>query len=205
MKLTFFIRFLIFSNLFLIFSCKEKSEEEHEFYQVINVIYKNLAYEPTMGFIPPDPSTQKKHFDSLEEKNLEPLKNSGKIIAIKSKVISKNLFIHKLHSEEAENFILNNQRIFSNLDSIKIENIQAPTNDSVINFDKGLLEPHMSDYLKFDKLISFSQVMFNYNYNKAIVMGTVSTSGLAGSSSFFFLKKDKGLWKVVKVLELEIS
>ena len=85
MKLTFFIRFLIFSNLFLIFSCKEKSEEEHEFYQVINVVYKNLAYEPTMDFIPPDPWTQKKHFDSLENRNLEPLKNSGKIIAIKSK------------------------------------------------------------------------------------------------------------------------
>lgn len=83
--------------------------------------------------------------------------------------------------------------------------INTDRNDSIIEFNENLLDPQVSDFLEFDLLITFSRIAFNENGNKAVVIGTSSTSGLAGFSALYFFERTKEKWNIVKSITLWIS
>jgi len=194
----YFIKYtFIFLTGLLFFNCSTENTEEKEFYQVINVVFKNLAYEPPA---PPPPSYKKSnHPDSIYQNYII---DSNQVIALKKNM--KSNIIDKYNYKRMINWNLD-EIIFSNVDSLNIHKIKHSSQDSITYFKEELLEPDMSDYIKFDKLISFSQVLFNTEYNEAFIIGNVSTSGLAGSSNLFFLKKINGIWQIVESFVLEIS
>tara|TARA_B100000929_G_scaffold285209_1_gene268495 strand:- start:2121 stop:2666 length:546 start_codon:yes stop_codon:yes gene_type:complete len=179
-----------------ILSCSEVDQKEIEFYSVINVVFKDLSFEPPPSYAVPPGNKNFKLSDTIKVRSNI---NSKQIIAIK-----KSMESNILKKYDFENLDPNKMSL-SKVAALNIHKINHRNKDSLIYFKKELLEPKISDYLKFDKLISFSQVLFNSEYNEAYVIGNVGTSGLAGSSSLFFLKKINGRWKIINSKVLEIS
>lgn len=200
----FFLHFLIF----ILISCENKDPGINESYNVLNQIYPLLIADVPLPDSPP-PVPQSVN-DSLNLKyNYSREVNRVKKHLLASQLIAVNLELHNLEKSKIINSgsalgEIDYERDTSELDSIDIELIIS-SNDSIIAFSKELLEPQMKDYLKFDKLISFSKVIFDKNLNHAVVIGTVGTSSLAASSHIFFLRKVEGKWMVVDVKLLEIS
>ena len=78
---------------------------------------------------------------------------------------------------------------------IDISKIKTNRKDSIFYFNKNLLTKDSKEFNTFDFLASFSQVIFNENYERAIVVGAVSNSKLSGASIIYFLKKtENGCW-----------
>ena len=88
------------------------------------------------------------------------------------------------------------------IDSLNINKILAINNDSIIKFKKGLLKNKVGvEFKKFNILISFSNISFNKEILKAVVIGTKNFSGTDSHSSIYFLEKENRKWK----LKYEIS
>lgn len=83
--------------------------------------------------------------------------------------------------------------------------LKTKSNDSIIEYEEHLLDPQVSDYLKFDLLISFSRIAFNESGNKGVVVGTKSTSGLAGHSSIYFFTRKNGKWRIIKSIGIWVA
>ena len=82
------------------------------------------------------------------------------------------------------------------IDSLNIYEISPKNNDSIVIFRKELLKDKVSvDFKKFNVLVSFSDIVFNNNYSKAIVIGTRVFSGIDSHSLIYFLEKENGKWK----------
>ena len=125
--------------------------------------------------------------------------------------ISKNL--GQLNSNYTlDDTFSNYSDLFMKLKSIKepkdidISNIYTNRYDSIIYFSKKLLTKGSREFYDFDFLVSFSRVIFNKKYNRAIVKGSVSTSKLSGASVLYFLKKTaNGRWIIEYEKGLSIS
>ena len=192
---------------FTFFSCTNNNKEKEEFYNVVNVVFNILTKETSPPkVVPPSFSEKNDSLSKIEIKNIEKISDSSyrKIIAIKLKLSDNNLqeIILKEYPDGFNNSDSKSQIV--KLDSLDVVKIKSTTGDSIIKFHEDLLEPRMLDYLKFDKVIGFSPVTFYNDFKKASVLGTVSTSGLAGGAFLFFLEKKQKEWKVVKILEVEI-
>ncbi len=186
------MKFFLSLLLFILVSCEKKESKINELYDILNLIYPSLSFE-----IPPPPPPAHLIKDSLYLNNIR----TKQIIAINPELRDSKKFINfKKHPFNEIDF----EPVILDIDSINIDLIIS-AEDSIITFSKELLEPSIKDYLKFDKLISFSKVYFDKNFNHAIVIGNASTSSLAGSSHVFFLRKEEGKWRIVDVQLLEIS
>lgn len=81
-------------------------------------------------------------------------------------------------------------------DTLNIHNILPKNNDSIIVYRKELLKDKVGvEYEKFNVLISFSNIVFNNDYSKAILIGTRGFSGTNSHSLIYFLEKQNGKWK----------
>ncbi|MGY0427253.1 MAG: hypothetical protein ACWIPI_10580 [Polaribacter sp.] len=104
----------------------------------------------------------------------------------------KNLFIKFKSIKDAKN--------------IDISKIYTNRNDSIFYFDNKILTKDSREFYKFDVLMNYSRVIFNKNYNKAIIVASASISKLAGSTVLFFLIKTKnGRWIIKYDKSLSIS
>lgn len=196
--------------ILLIFaSCGEGSNQETlgNTNEILNTLYDTLAH-PTTQKLPPLPEgytvedslqitmafTKFREEQSRKIKKIviPPYLSSGKNLEVDDSKIDnefKNLVI-KLRSLESK--------------PLDLSSIKSKGRDSIIEFNENLLDPQVSDYLKFDLLISFSRIAFNESVNKAVVIGTRSTSGLAGHSALYFFEREKGKWRIVKSIGIWI-
>jgi hypothetical protein len=88
------------------------------------------------------------------------------------------------------------------IDSLSINKILAINNDSIIKFKKELLKDKVGvEFRKFNILISFSDISYNKEILKAIVIGTKVFNATDSHSSIYFLEKENRKWK----LKYEIS
>ena len=89
---------------------------------------------------------------------------------------------------------------------IDISKIKTNRKDSIFYFNKNILTKDSKEFNKFDFLVSFSQVIFNKNYERAIVVGAVSNSKLSGASIVYFLiKTENRRWIIEYEKGLSIS
>lgn len=192
-------------------SCEKRISQEKELYEVLNFVYPLLTKEIPPPEKPPQPPLGS---DSLGTKVNKALATSSprnlyadrkQIIAIKLDLEDIDLVKPLIVEPKNKDRFSINQLVVLNVDSLKINRFNPASNDSLVAFDEGLLESQTLDYLKFDKLLSFSKVIFNRDYNRAVLIGAVGTSGLATSSHLIFLKKTDGKWEIIETQLLEIS
>ncbi|CAM4090904.1 hypothetical protein [Gillisia hiemivivida] len=197
------------SIVLIVSSCgigiEEKFENSNE---ILITLYDTLAL-PTLqdfpplleGYISEDSLQTVRTFTKLREEQSREIKT----VAIPGYLISgKNLEIENLKlDEEFKTLVLQ----LKSLDAqpLDLSLIKTKRKDSIIEYKEQLLDPQVSDYLKFDLLISFSRIAFNANSDKAVIIGTRSTSGLAGNSALYFFERKNGKWIIVKSIGIWIS
>lgn len=207
MRKTLLIYFTVI--LLVIASCgggnKKTDMNTHE---ILSTLYDSLALPSPQRFPPlPDGYTLEdslemvKTFTILKEKQsskiqkvaVTPYLSSGKILNLEELKIEEDLkeLVFQLKILEAQ--------------PLELSVINSERNDSIIEFNEDLLDPQVSDFLKFDLLISFSRIAYSENCNKAAIIGTNSTSGLAGHSAIYFFERKNGKWKIIKSLDLWVS
>jgi hypothetical protein len=176
--------------------------------EILITLYDTLA-QPTLPKFPPLPEGY-----TVEDS----LQITKKIIALKEEQSKKNITVAiPAYLSSGKNLEVDYLKIddeFTNL-IIQLKSLEAKPldlsiikterNDSIIEYDEHLLDPQVSDYLKFDLLISFSRIAFNESGNKAVVIGSRSTSGLAGHSALYFFERKKGKWKIIKSIGIWIA
>lgn len=176
--------------------------------EILSTLYDSLALPSPQRFPPlPDGYTLEdslqmvKTFTRLKEKQssklqkvaITPYLSSGKNLNIEELKIEEDLreIVFKLKTLEAQ--------------PLDLSVIKTERNDSIIEFNEDLLDPQVSDFFKFDLLLSFSRIAYSENCNKAAIIGTKSTSGLAGHSAIYFFERKNGKWKIIKSLGLWVS
>lgn len=94
-----------------------------------------------------------------------------------------------------------------NTDRIKLDisKIVVKRNDSLIYFNSELLDKNSRDFFKLHIALSFSNITFNEDFSKAVIMGSLNRSKLDGISILYFLEKKNNEWQIVCEEGLSIS
>jgi len=204
------IKFLLFLTLF---SCNfENREDVNNRYEIISLLYEKLAQPIDIMFPPPPPDSLNYIFSSKDSTRIDSIIKGIKEKRKKKKFIVAiypylNYYKDSKYNDYMIDCFESNIIKIEKKDSIKIDinKITKKRNDSVIYFKEELILKGRKDYETFDVLISFSQIEFNKTYTKAMIIGTVSTSRLAGITILYFLEKVNNKW-IIKCQEtLSIS
>jgi hypothetical protein len=198
-------------------SCKNniKKQENENTYQVISILYNKLA-KPIELFFPPPPPDKSDHvftskdsvrIDSLH-KEIENERAKRKfIVAVYPLLNPYRKGHHKYFMQDCSEFNNVMDKLLEIKDSLKIDidKIIKKRNDSIIYFKEGLIIKGRRDYETFDILISFSRIAFNKDYTKAVVVGSLNHSTIAGASILYFLEKNDDKWEIKCEKGLSIS
>jgi len=199
----------------ILLSCNiDNREEESNRYEVISILFDKLTQPIDLVFPPPPPP------DSLNY--VFKLKDSIRIDSIIKKVKAERenkkfiVAVHPLFNsyvngsrkgKDCFGFDETINKLMTIKDSLNVDinKIITKRKDSIIYFKEELILKGRKDYETFDILISFSHVSFNEDYTKAVMVGSVSTSRLAGTTILYFLEKIDNKW-IIKCQEtLSIS
>lgn len=166
---------------------------------IITLLYNNqLSY----FHAPPPPPPKDIPFDEIKPLSNPELKkyDSDKII-LEGKfaiVIEKD---YSIKSSDLEIFPIEFQKIFSNpnhvmsKDSLRILNLFDSFNKKIPIVDKqGMKIQDLAEDNKVYGVIFISEIKFNKEFNKAILVFARYTHELAGSTSVIGLEKIKGKW-----------
>ncbi len=209
MKAKTYIIILVFLTLL---SCKKNNDKIKNNYHIISLIYTNMLNQiDVLPPLPPPPPLiegeySQKQRDSIDlsylrlrekltSENLKKglLKKEKKIIAISKEFMQIGDTNLKLNDDDSN--LLTKLESVKKIKEIDISKIKTNRKDSIFYFNKNLLTKDSKEFNTFDFLVSFSQVIFNENYERAIVVGAVSNSKLSGASIIYFLKKtENGCW-----------
>jgi len=208
MKAKTYIIILVFLTLL---SCKKNNDKIKNNYHIISLIYTNMLNQiDVLPPLPPPPLIEgeysQKQRDSIDlsylrlrekltSENLKKglLKKEKKIIAISKEFMQIGDTNLKLNDDDSN--LLTKLESVKKIKEIDISKIKTNRKDSIFYFNKNLLTKDSKEFNTFDFLVSFSQVIFNENYERAIVVGAVSNSKLSGASIIYFLKKtENGCW-----------
>ncbi len=205
-----------FLVIILLFSCVEKgNQEEDNTYQVVSLLYQEYAKPLKSVFPPPPPdslnyvlsSKDSAQIDSVHREIKKERSNKRFIVAIYPYFFSYNNPHNDEFLDSCYDFNTVLKNLVENKDSLKVDinKIVSKKNDSIILYSKELSKDRRKDFYNFDMLVSFSNISFNSNYTKAIVVGAYSHSRLAGASILFFLEKIEGQWIIKCKKGLSIS
>ena len=209
MKAKTYIIILVFLTLL---SCKKNNDKIKNNYHIISLIYTNMLNQiDVLPPLPPPPPLiegeySQKQRDSIDlsylrlrekltSENLKKglLKKEKKIIAISKEFMQIGDTNLKLNDDYSN--LLTKLESVKKIKQIDISKIKTNRKDSIFYFNKNLLTKDSKEFNTFDFLVSFSQVIFNENYERAIVVGALSNSKLSGASIIYFLKKtENGCW-----------
>lgn len=190
------------------FSCGKKNNPTNDVSEILSVLYDTLAAPiPLVSPSLPEGYTTEdslKIADAVKDFRQEQSDRKQKVAILPYLSPGKNIDIHDLPiREDYKNLIVELKTLESQPFDLSV--LKTDRNDSIIRFDKNLLDPQVSDFLKFDRFISFSRIAFNKECSIAAVIGTSSTSGLAGHSAIYFFERKNKRWHLVKSIGLWIS
>lgn len=214
MTVTRVLRILIISLIFL--SCSTNntsSSDEEDIYRIISKLTSRVKEQSLLyPTFPPPPSKAKYTFttkDSLMrfkrfyeqykgkkiiafDQIMFNLPESIKIDLIDCQFDSKSFIRHSIRTKTKNGLIDVNKLFISNKDSLLIYG------DSLKNkLDEGFHE--------IDFLLSFSEIMFNDDYDKAVLIVNVKFEKLDSFSTIIYLEKKHYHWKIVCEEVLNIS
>ncbi len=196
-----FMRTLLFVLILAIISCIDKKGKEFNGKNdIINVIYKELRKDNYKNIkIPPPPNGQESvgsFDDTIVGKNLLNINKQSKksLVAIFPELREIK---YKMNENGCAKKININSLNKVKGGKLKIDQILAKENDSIIFFNKDLYEKNSKDFYKFDVLIGFSSIMYNSTQTKAAIIGSINFSKLSGVSTIYFLEKTNDTWKII--------
>lgn len=209
--------FIIF---FLFISCKNKENKvEQNKYEILNLLYKEYSKQqmefyvfPINKTIPPPSSEYENKEVGIYSNKITKEDSLKKINQYLNTKENRQVFAFDLNMKKYQN--LNNKKIkqkvldFEKLfkkfitskekDSLNIKKISQNNNDSLIEYNEDLQTNKIGvEFTKFNVLISFSNIVFNDEYSKAILIGTRSFSGTDSHSLIYYFRKHNGKWKKV--------
>lgn len=220
MKAKTCISILVFLTLL---SCEKNNDKIKNTYHIISLIYTNMLNQIDISPPLPSPPPMTEVGYSQEQRDSIDLS----YLRLRERLISENLKKRLSKKEKKKvaiskefkkigdnNLKLNDDysKLLTKLESVKkikqidISKIKTNRKDSIFYFNKNILTKDSKEFNKFDFLVSFSQVIFNKNYERAIVVGAVSNSKLSGASIVYFLiKTENGRWIIEYEKGLSIS
>ncbi|AOW20537.1 hypothetical protein [Urechidicola croceus] len=192
----------------LFFSCKKKENiEEKHTYEIISLIYNNSSSPmmpppaplPSEGLITKEDSI---YFQNYRKQLIE----KKQIIAIEPKLEKPRNKKVKVHTDckDYENLLLK-YYLIDKESPIEISKIVKVRKDSILYFKEEMINRDRKEFENFDILLSFSQIAFNKEYDKAIIATSRSTSRVAGGGSLVFLEHKDGHWSIKCLKRLWIS
>ena len=201
------MKYLLISIIVLFVSCKEMVNNKHDRYEIINLVSNKAvtSFNKREEFIPKPPDKYVK--DTVLKQIKNPFYSTRKNITIAiypffTKVNSKTL-IHCLKYKDLYNKLVEvkNSNKKLDLDKIKLDSVK------IIPFTEKMLIKGRKDFvlLGFDILFQFSDIVFNKDSTKAVVIFSHNTSTLSGQSNLYFLEKTNNRWEIKCIEGLSIS
>lgn len=206
MKKIFYCFFLI-----IFCSCNDKQMQfEDQSYEVLSILYDTLAIRLP---IPPMPPSSRKLSKADSLRNVEKIIEFTRLRDSIKQIVAVNPWLSPAILEDINYTRINKDfkhlveklKLINEKKPLEVNRIKTKRKDSIIIFNDSLLDPLVSDFLKFNKLISFSRIVFNKQKNMAVIVASSSTSGRAGFSGLYFLRKINEQWVIVDYLGLSIS
>ncbi|WP_064965395.1 hypothetical protein [Tenacibaculum ovolyticum] len=212
-------KYILLVIVFLLFSCKEKQQtssiKEENTYQIIGLLLNDLRESIVLhpGFAPP-PGGATYNFttkDSLRSYNYFYKQT------IRKKTIAFWPQIYPLEKKHKKNLLktikkctTDNQLItpFSKSENnieIDINKIANSKKDSLIYYTEKHKEMLRRGYEEIDMMLSFSDITFNKDYTKAIIIVGVTFESLNGFSRLVYLEKKHYHWEIKCEEGLSIS
>ena len=198
----------------ILLSCNiDNRKEEDNRYKIISMLFDKLAQPIDLVFPPPPPDSLNYVFKSKDSIRIDSI-----IKRVKSERENKKFIVavHPLFNsyvngsrkgKDCFGFDETINKLMTVKDSLSVDinKIITKRKDSIIYFKEELILKGKKDYETFDVLISFSHIIFNKTYTKAIITGSVSTSRLAGTTILYFLEKIDNKWTIKCQETLSIS
>lgn len=207
-----------FIILLVCISCdSNENKSDKNKYHILNLIYRDYSKYQMEFFVfqakqPPPPSNS-----SYKGKNskLNLLNKKDSLIKIKNYIRNKeNQQIFAFDSKMKRYHNMKGRKLKENMiafeslykdfvaskkiDFLDINKITPQNNDKLTVFKSELLKNKVNvEFESFDVFVSFSDIIFNNNYSKAIVIGTRSFSRTDTHSFIYFLEKQNGKWEKV--------
>lgn len=175
-----------------------KNEIDVETEKIISILIDTLSIDIPI----PPPLNELNKNDSLYKitvlNKIKKDEKDVKIIAIESKLYSTEIydFPSKDFGNDYNDLILKLKSLKNT--PLVLNYFIENSKDSIIPFHDTLLDNTVSDYIKFDKLLSFSRIAFNEDYSLATIIASSSTSSRAGITNIYFLEKKKDDWYIKK-------
>lgn len=222
-----FYPFLLFLLTICFSCNKNEKIKTKEKYKILNLVYHHFSNDLLDSFVLRQTprkkvkhidykrfSTDKKYSDSIYNlmynkdslaKTRKRLKNNKllyqKRFVIETKMSRYHNLKEKNHLKIPNDFtnLYKNFVAFKEYDSLDIYKLISINNDSLIKFHKQLLEKQLPrpDFYTFDVIVSFSDIIFNKSYSKAIIIGTTTFSRTNSHADIIFLEEKNKKWKIV--------
>jgi hypothetical protein len=208
------IYIIVIFSLSIFLSCSR--QEDKDKYQIISLVYEKVMKSEDMPSpLPPLPSFSKGNYnktqiDSIKLSYLDlrqRLIREQVMLNLRSKKI-KRVAIYSKSSLQFFNIkltddligykdLLNKYKSTEGYKNIDVSRISTNRKDSIFS-SKGLILKGSKKFTKFNISISFSKVVFNKNYDKAIVSSKRTKMYSEWTSIYFLSKTKNGRWVIVK-------
>ncbi|MDN3491607.1 hypothetical protein [Winogradskyella bathintestinalis] len=194
------IRSLFLLCFVILFRCNKQDTTEVEAYKLISI----LINEYVVPIPTPPPSSLGKleinqRLDSINDLYAKGY-NSDKEFTVYLKPLSE---IGKINKKIIDNypFINLSNKIYSRIKFINLTKIESRESINLFEIKSNTLD----NFENVDIVLSFSEILFNPNYDKAILKLGVSRGKLNGFSSLIICEKKNGVWEVIDSKLLNIS
>lgn len=121
-------------------------------------------------------------------------------------VISNSFGLRK--NKQEYQLLFDKLRLSEEVKPLEIKNISTKYDNVKIikftNLHKQKLKQR-KEYRDFDLLMSFSRIVYNEKFDRALLTVSSSISSLAGNYDLCFLKKENGKWKIIDFQNISIS
>ena len=189
----------------LVFSCKKPNNEYENKYQIISLLFEELAKPIELAY-PPNTSGElytlkdSLHIDSIHEMIRKERAKKRFIVAVHPNFnddIYKK-FNSEIFKDDCPQYyeLMKDIKFIKKEDKFDIDKIKNVRNDSIILFSENLLNQYSKEYENFDVLTVFSKIIFNKDCASATILVHQTRSKLAGESILYFLEKIDGNWVI---------
>ncbi len=192
---------LMVLSFFYLVACENGKEKLLESYNIYNLILNDFEYRAIIkpNFAPP-PSG---HYEYTKSDSL------SKYLYFYQQYAKKNI-IHldetTLQIQKENLHILKDCETFIDLKDFVISGKQNNIDAKYLNsLRKSEIVNQINSEIKADAVLSFSDVVFNKNKDKAILLLAVNFSELNGFTSIIYLEKNHYLWNIICEKTISIS
>nr|WP_143404135.1 hypothetical protein [Gaetbulibacter sp. 4G1] len=186
--------------LVLLYSCNTQKTNEVESYELISILIdRHVIPIPEPPPVSLSEDEFNKRLDSIKKRmSIKPYTNKEFIVYLKP--ISKIGEIDNTVNDSTEVYSLSN-KVYSSIKLIDTSKITVKKNIKFYN-KKPL---YTDDFKDIDIVLSFSEILFNSEYDKAILKLGVSRGKLSGFNSLLICEKINGKWVIISSKLLSIS